>query len=371
MDVGGVETNLVGLSRELQQRGHNVWVMSSGGVLEDALQEQGVEHLRSAIEIRNPMGLLKAAWRLRQFAKDQGFDVVHAMSAAANVVATMALGRKSTTVHLSSPMGLQNSDHEAGLVTDARNWLLAIGADRILLISKEIERAMRRLRVDADRMIDCRVVGVDCSRFRSSAARAGAIRAEFGIGPEEAIISTIGALHSRKSHHLFIQAASGIVRQQPNTRCLVVGEGPLWGELQQQIRQLDLEGRVILTGRRADVDAILAETDVYVKPGIVEGFIGITVLEAMACEKPVVAFTTVDVQAAIVDGLTGMLVPPGDAEALASAVLQLLSDRPLAARLARNGLALVERQFDLPAVASGLEGIYERVLADKRRLVAA
>ena len=353
MEVGGVETNLVGLCGELRRRGHEVWVASSGGVLEGELATAGARHVRLPLSLHRPLSLIGSAWSIRQLVEREQFEVVHAMSAAGNLAATLAprSGR-----FFSSPMGLQNSDREAAWVTFLRTWLMTLRTDCLLAISPEIERALRGAGVPAGKMLRCSVNAIDCARLQ--AADGAAVRRELGIGPDQPLVTTIGALHPRKSHHLFVAAAARLLEKCPEARFLVVGEGPLRSELEAQAAALRLAGRLTFTGERRDVPDLLAATTVYIKPGVVEGFIGITVLEAQAAGTPVVAFRTRDVEEAIVPGQTGLLVPPGDVDALAEAVAGLLARPADAADMAARGQALATERFGLDAVVSGLEAAY-------------
>lgn len=355
MEIGGVETNLVGLCGELCKRGHEVWVASSGGALEGELTQQGARHVKLPLMLRSPVALLASAFSLRTLIQRERFDVVHTMSAAANLAVLLA--PRHTRV-ISSPMGLQNSDREPAAVTLLRNWLMRVGVDSVLTISPEIERAMRAVGVPRPRLVSCQVDAIDFDRFRLSPDEACAIRREFGIAPDEPVITTIGALHPRKSHHLFIAAAAKLLLREPRARFLVVGEGPLRAELEEQAQALGIASRLALTGQRRDVAALLGATTVYVKPGVVEGFVGITVLEAMAAGKPVVAFRTRDVEEAIRADETGLLVPPADVSALAEAIAGLLAHPENAAQMAARARTFAERRFGLDAVVSNLERVY-------------
>ena len=99
------------------------------------------------------------------------------------------------------------------------------------------------------------------------------------------------------------------------------------------------------------------------KPGVVEGFVGITVLEAQSVGRPVVAFDTVDVRLAIDDEKTGIIVPNGDTDRLADAIVRLFEDRALAARLVEESKRTVREKFSIEAVVDGLEKEYAEVLA--------
>jgi glycosyltransferase involved in cell wall biosynthesis len=107
---------------------------------------------------------------------------------------------------------------------------------------------------------------------------------------------------------------------------------------------------------------LLSATDVYVKPGIVEGFVGITVLEALAVGKPVVAFETEDVKLALTDGETGLIVPNGDVARLADRISYLLQNPSVGARLGQAGQHLVLERFDFGVLARRLEEFYLGVL---------
>jgi glycosyltransferase involved in cell wall biosynthesis len=286
------------------------------------------------------------------------------MSAAGNL-ATLLAHRGGRPVFVSSPMGLQQSDRESALVTDLRDRFLVWRADRVLLISEEISRAVRKLHISADRLQMADVVGVDIRRFEAEPSAGAAIRREFGIDDEDELVTTIGALHPRKRHDLLVAALPRVVALRPRAHFLIVGEGPDREALTKQIEAAGMADRVLLVGQRHDVGAILSATDVYVRPGILEGFIGITALEAMAATRPVIAWETEDVRPAITGGETGILVPIANINALSDAIVGLLRDRGLAAAIAQRGRARVEKRFSLPAVAAQLETRYSEVLAGR------
>ncbi len=355
LGVGGVETNLLGLADALARRGHRIRVVSSGGALLPELEARGIRHVTLPVRL-SPAAVTLAAIRLRALLRADPADIVHAMSAAANLAAL--LRPRGRTRHVSSPMGLAQSDREPRWKTALRNRLMSVGADRVLAISEEIERALAQIGVSRDRLRRCPVVGIDLVRFDAASADGRLVRSELGIQAGVPVITTIGALHPRKRHDLFLDAAAAIRRSLPSARFIVAGEGAERESLRHRAAQLGVEGAVHFLGQRRDIRAILAATDVYVKPGIVEGFIGITVLEAMAAGVPVVAFDTRDVHAAVVPGSTGELVPRGDAAALTAAITRLISEPDRVRAITTAARALVEREFALDAVARQLEDAY-------------
>jgi glycosyltransferase involved in cell wall biosynthesis len=367
LDVGGIEKNQVRLSHELIRRGHEVTVVSSGGVLMADLVAAGARHVRAPVAWRSGAGLLAAALAIRRLLKKESFTVVHAMSASANVATLLSRRRRRPWPYITSPMGLQNSDREPLAITRLRNALIAAGADRVLAISPQIHAGLRSVGVPARRIVDCDLVGLEDRFFDPSRDLGHRERVRLGLSEGDSLVTTIGALESRKSHDKFVRMAAHLSKTKPRSRFIVVGEGPERHRLEDLARKLGVAERVSFPGQIADVRPVLAATDVYVKPGIVEGFVGITVLEAMALSRPVAAFETLDVRMVIDDGKTGVLASSGDERVLAAKVDELLTDGARADRLASHGRAVVERRFRIGRIAAALEELYARLSREIER----
>jgi glycosyltransferase involved in cell wall biosynthesis len=373
MGVGGLERIVVALARELQSRGHAVWVVSSGGNLVGELQRVGTTHVSAPLDITSPIGVAQSVRQIRRLIVEHHIDLVHSFSATASLAINLALRVRGANgpndVRLvSSPMGLQNSPRELQVTTWLRNWFLALGAEQILVISPEIRRHLKGVGARDQVLVDFNFVGLDVEAFKPaepsepSTDHYASVRREFGFPSDALIVSTIGALHPRKSHELFIEAAVTISATEPRSRFLIIGEGELLAELQSLARSRGLEGRLVFTGVRDDIARLLSATDVYVKPGVVEGFVGITVLEALALGKPVIAFETEDVKLALTDGETGLIVPNADVASLADRILYLLANPSVGSRLGQAGQHLVLERFDFGVLARRLEEFYQRVL---------
>jgi glycosyltransferase involved in cell wall biosynthesis len=367
MGMGGLERIVVGLARELQGRGHHVWVVSSGGGLVPELKRAGAEHVAAPLEITSPLGVAQAARQIRRLILEHHIDLVHSFSATASVAINLALRARGAngldSVRLvSSPMGLQNSPRELPVTTWLRNWFLALGAEQILVISPEIRRHLKRVGAPDRTLVDFNFVGLDVDTFQPSGNDHQSVRSEFSFPDDALLVSTIGALHPRKSHELFIEAAGLVSAAEPRACFLIVGGGELHSELEALAHSKGLAGRLVLTGVRDDVARLLSATDVYVKPGVVEGFIGITVLEALGLGKPVVAFDTEDVKLALTDGETGSIVPNGDVPRLAERIVYLLRNPEAGSKLGQAGQQVVLERFDFGVLARRLEEFYQGVL---------
>jgi glycosyltransferase involved in cell wall biosynthesis len=376
MRVGGLERIVVGLARELRARQHEVWVVSSGGSLVDDLHHAGAVHIEAPLELSSPWGVARSCLLIRRLIVEHQIELVHSFSATASLAVNLAMRGTTTSGGgrvriVSSPMGLQNSPREKPVTTWLRNWLLKLGAEQILVISPEIRRHLKSVGARDESLVDFNFVGLDLAGFLGTPGDWLEVRQEFGFPEDSFVVSTIGALHPRKSHELFIDAAAAVHAAEPRSRFLIVGEGELREELEHTAQRQGLAGIVVFTGVREDVARLLSATDVYVKPGVLEGFIGITVLEALGLARPVVAFDTEDVKLALNHGETGLIVPNGDVPALAEQILYLLHNPALGAQMGEAGQKLVLERFDFGVLARRLEAFYEELLAgDARRKYA-
>jgi glycosyltransferase involved in cell wall biosynthesis len=182
--------------------------------------------------------------------------------------------------------------------------------------------------------------------------------AEFWLPHGAPLVGNVAALAAHKGQKHLIAAAAKVVRELPDVRFLVIGEGELRDVLERQIRTLGLERHVLLAGFRADVLGLMKSFDLFVMSSITEG-LGSAILEAMSCGKAVVATRTGGIPEAVVDGETGRLVPPRDEKALAFAIQHLLGRRDEAARLGAAGRTRVDQLFSVDHLVAGIARVYE------------
>jgi L-malate glycosyltransferase len=206
---------------------------------------------------------------------------------------------------------------------------------------------------------------IDAERFRPDPAGRQRIRQALGLTEAQFTAAIVGQLTPRKGQLETIQAMSDVVKRVPDAVLLVVG-APLFNDdhrylarLQSAVTQLGLRGKVFFLGQRSDINSLLAATDAVIVNSRHEPF-GLIVLEALAAVKPVVAASVDGVVEVIEDGATGLLVPPGDREALASALIRLAGDRQLCESLAARGRAVVEKDFTCEGYIQSLEAYYDR-----------
>lgn len=176
------------------------------------------------------------------------------------------------------------------------------------------------------------------------------------------LISIVGRLQAVKGHRIFLESACKVLAKRPDAQFWIVGEGELRSELEAFTSKLGLTRAVSFPGYRPDARYAMTLSDVVVCASLYEAFPR-AVLEALALARPVVATCVGGIPEAILDGETGLLVPAGDPDAMAAAVLRLLDDRELARRLGAAGQKLVGRLYTMDAQASALAAVYREALA--------
>lgn len=180
---------------------------------------------------------------------------------------------------------------------------------------------------------------------------------ELGLDPAMTWVGNLAALVPHKDHDTLLAAAVLVLFKCPDARFIIAGRGPEEERLAAAVERLGLGGKVLLVGHREDAAALLKGLDVYVQSSWGEGM-GSVLIEAAACGVPRAATTAGGIPEVVADGETGLLVPPRDPEALAGAIVRLIDDRALAARLAGCALSRLGR-YGLKRMAADMERIYD------------
>jgi glycosyltransferase involved in cell wall biosynthesis len=203
--------------------------------------------------------------------------------------------------------------------------------------------------------------GVDLKLF-SPNGHGTRMRQELGYPSDELLVGTISNLRPEKGYRTLLEAVPEIVQKIPQARFLIVGTGELEEELKRTVQEMGLASYVTFLGRRADIAELLGAMDLMVLPSVSESLPNV-VLEAMSAGCPVVASAVGGCGELIQDGVTGMLLPPGQAPALSAAVVKLLRDPHLRQQIGRAARSWAEQEFDIFVSVKRLEDVYEGMLA--------
>ena len=361
LNIGGTETQAVELARRMDPAKYEVTLacLRKEGPLLEKLNGSSVNvvefHPKGGID--SPRGIYQLA-RMVAFLRRGKFDVVHAHDLWSNMIGVIAGKLAGIPVIVTSQRDLS---HDAWYKSGRKKWLRrAQGASSSVLVNASMIRdgLIRDEGLDAKKI---RVIhnGVDLDRFQ---AAAGA-RARLFPGLDRAkLVVLVGNMHTDvKGQPTLIAAAPGIGSRCPQARFVLVGDGEQRREFEQSAEAAGVKASFLFLGRRNDVADILAACDVAVLPSAAEGMPN-AVLEYMAAGLPVVASSVGGNLEVIEDGVTGLLVPPGDAVALGNAVARLLDDDVLARRMAENARKMVERKFSFERLTREVGALYEELL---------
>jgi glycosyltransferase involved in cell wall biosynthesis len=208
--------------------------------------------------------------------------------------------------------------------------------------------------------------GPDLARFDPDTVSADGVREELGIPRDGPIVTMVAMLRGMKGHLYLVDAAPAVLAQIPSVRFLLVGdlpsESPLKQMLVDRIRALGIEDRFIFAGLREDVPRLLAASDLLVLPSVEGEGVPQSVTQAMAMGLAVVATDVGSVSDALVDGETGILIPPRDPGAIADAIVRLLQDGELRSRMGAAGRRRVVQHMSMEATMSRTIELYEALL---------
>jgi glycosyltransferase involved in cell wall biosynthesis len=284
---------------------------------------------------------VQAAWTLSRIIGDVRPDVVHAHDPMGVALAAMALPMAAGLPKAPRLVAARRVDFHLKRHAFSRWKYRQI--DLFIAASHGIASILEDDGVPRDRIV---VVhdGVNVGWIdRQPAIDA---HATFWLPKGAPIVGNVAALVGHKGQKHLVAAAARVVRDLPDVRFLIVGEGELREALERQIKDHGLERHVLLTGFRDDVIGLQKSFDIFVMSSVTEG-LGSAMLDAMACSRPVVASRTGGIPEAIEDGVTGVLVPPQDEPALAGAITRLLRDPERQLTLAAAGRQRIVESFSV------------------------
>jgi glycosyltransferase involved in cell wall biosynthesis len=230
--------------------------------------------------------------------------------------------------------------------------------DTVAAVSGGVADVLRRLGVPAQKIT--RIPnGVDVSAFSGASPTITEIRKRKGP-----VVGIVARLMPKKGHAELLRSAPRVLAEFPDTLFVFVGEGFLRRDLENMARSLGIAENTLFLGRRKDMPGVYASLDVIVLPSSNEGM-PMSILEALAAKKPVIATPVGDVPRVIAHGQTGLLVKPQNVDDLSSAILQVLSQPELRYQLAAKGSSCVERNWSAESMAKQYATVYERVCAQR------
>jgi glycosyltransferase involved in cell wall biosynthesis len=301
---------------------------------------------------------LTAAWRFSRVLKRLNPDVIHAHDPHGVAMASLALSLTAGSGTLGrTPPLVASRRVDFHLKGNSFSRWKYRQVDCFVAASEAIRQMLVADGVPAERTVTVHE-GIDVDHVR--AAPPVNVHEAFWLPHHAPVVGNVAALVPHKGQRYLVDAAHLVVQHIPDTRFVILGEGELREHLEKQVREHHLEKHVLLPGFRTDVLGCIKGFDLFAMSSVTEG-LGTSLLDAMACRRPIVATRAGGIPELVDDGVNGLLVPPRDAHALAQAIVQALKDADLRRRLGEAGFDRVNARFTVDRMVAETAAVYARV----------
>lgn len=345
----------LGLAMALAERGERVhFVAQTGSALAARLRDSGLSW--ESMPLRGFKQMATWSWlRLSNRFRRLQPDIVHVHDSAAQIPALWAAGRWTAGRRSRrKPRVVVTRRTDFPLRNARRPLSYELLSDRVICVSSAVRQRLMQAQVPAERLV---VIPdfVDCRHFDPSATH--------GCAGGPPTVAAIGRLTREKGHIVLLRAMQAVLRSCPGARLLLAGQGDQCSALEAQAAATDVSHAVEFLGFAPDVRPVLAAAHVFAMPSLSEG-LGVAALEAMAMARPVVATDVGGLPESVIHGETGLIVPTGDADALAEALVALLLDGQRARAMGEAGRRRALSVFDRGPIVDRIIALYNEVLSE-------
>jgi len=299
---------------------------------------------------------IKQVSRLRKLLASNQIDLVHAHDFYSSLLG-IAAGRLSGVKVIACQRHLKLSDRR---VHHLGTSVIHRFADRLLVNSDAIRARILDQRIAHPRKITVIRNGVASRSTLRSEARSS-IHRELAIDDRASLVGMVARLDPIKGHRFFIEAAADVLRCNPDTHFVLIGDGPLRSEIAERLESAGLTDRVHMLGDRSDVAQLISSLDLLVLSSLHEGLPN-AVMEAMAAGVPVVATAVGGTRELITDGETGFLATPADSEALAKQINFALLNGDARTRITAAARKRIEAEYGMDRMVDSVERLYDELL---------
>jgi glycosyltransferase involved in cell wall biosynthesis len=362
---GGAERLALNIATRLDPDRFDSTICSSRGLVRgtDPSAEEAMSQLQDAgvpiLKLGRKRKLDIWVWlRLARYLREHRVDVLHAHKFGSNAWASVIGPLAGVPVVLAHEHSWSYTGQPLRRLID--RWLIARGASRLIAVS----RADRRRMTTVEHIDPRRTLFIPNGIPPSPPLAGRDVRAELGIASTAKVVGVVGLLRPEKAYAVLLRATARLISEQPDLQVLIVGDGVERPALENLARELDLESTVRFLGQRTDAPAILSAVDVAVCCSNSEGS-PLSVMEYMEAGLPVVGTSVGGIPDLIEPGVHGLLVPPGDYVALASALAELLNDPERARAMGANARDRQQDEFNIATLVSRIEALYCELLAER------
>jgi glycosyltransferase involved in cell wall biosynthesis len=358
MGVGGAETLLVNLIRRMDRTRFAPEICCLKSL--DELGELMAAEVPAHAELITGKYDIRVLGRLTALLRQRRIDAIVTVGTGGDRMfwGRLAAYRAGVPVVLSAIHSTGHPDHvewQNRLLTPLTDGFIAVARPHARHLIQNEGCPLERVYVIPN--------GVDTERFRPLTPQQ-TLRTELGLPVEAPLVAILAALRPEKNHELFLRMAARVRDAVPQSRFLLIGDGPRRAALEQLTAELKLREEVQFLGIRQDIPQLLSAVDVVALTSHMEAN-PVSILEALACEKPVVSTHVGSIGETVEDNVSGFLVPPGDEVQFADRVVRLLQEPLLAQRMGRAGRDHVVAHWSLDRMVEGYQNLIYDIYASK------
>lgn len=361
--------------RFLKREGYNVYVACALGKWKDEIEKEDV--MAKDIKFKrkiSPISDLFALIKLFFYFKKEKFDVVHTHTPKAGLIGQLAAKMAGVPVIVNTVHGFyfqKNDSRIKRIFFILTEKIAAKCSDLIFFVNKEDMKTAEKEKICSLGVMRYFGGGIDMERFNPERFSEEFIlekKKQLGMNPDSRIIGIVARLVEEKGYLDLFCAFKKIIKDHPNVTLLIAGSlepGKKDAISPDIFRKYGIEKSIVFVGERIDIDEIFAIMDIFVLPSYREG-LGISIIEASAMEKPVVATNIRGCREAVEDGITGILVPAGDPQKLADAFLYLIKNSEKAIEMGKRGREKIQREFNEEIIFDRIKKEYNDLLFGKK-----
>ena len=318
-----------------------------------------VPNLRREVSIIND---IRAFLYLYKLIKKENFTIIHTHSSKAGFLGRIAAMLNKTPIVIHTIHGFAFHDYMNSFKKNIFIYLEKLSAKwthGLVTVSNLNKKKVVDLGIAPIEKLKNIYSGIDLTLFINE--KNDQFRKELNLDSNHLLLGSVGRLSNQKDPITMIKAFYIVIKRFPNAHLTLVGDGELRDEILIKINQLQLNGRVHLTGNKNDPWKIYHSLDLFIMSSIYEG-LGRSITEALACGVPVVCTSVEGVPEIVRDNETGILVPPKDPGALATGIINSLNDMDNAKRMAEEGRKFVNKNFDVNKMVDDIDALYDTLL---------
>ncbi|VAX34860.1 hypothetical protein MNBD_UNCLBAC01-1102 [hydrothermal vent metagenome] len=352
LKCGGLEKLVIHLSEKLKERGHYVEIVCLGqkGELGEEAERKGI----FVTSLNKNDGVdLKLLWRLKKIIKEKEIDLLHTHNMSPLIYGSL----------VARWVGIKMVNTRHGRASHKTYRFIWNLTSRVVAISDDARTELLQHNFIEENKVKVIYNAINLSDFEfiKNIQFKTQVWHDFGLQSDSLLIGIVARLSIEKDHKTLIKAFQRIAESSMDVKLLIIGDGQLKENLKSLVKKLNIENKVKFLGFRKDIPELINILDLFVLSSTMEG-VSLTLLEAMAAGKPVIATNVGGNPEVVVDGDTGLLVPSGDPKKMAEAIIKILSDKELAAQMGNAGRKRVEKFFSLEKMVDKYEKIYQEVI---------